>query len=266
MGIVMYGLDETNGEPVAIKLLPYRGRLRRKAVARFHREVEALRNIKHPNLVHLLAHGTIGNQRFLIMDWVEGPTFCDVIEACLMRQAMPGFELVRGWLIQACDGLAAIHNAGVVHRDIKPSNLILENSGVVRIADFGIACLRAVGPSPTSGTEPTTALPDHWVRSPLGRPLTSADEFTGTAGYMAPECVNATFTATAVSDLYSLGITFYEIATGKRPTIGSPPPSTFNASLPQTFDRVIMRLLARVPAGRFASAAEVATAILGIRL
>lgn len=323
MGIVMYGINEATDTPVAIKLLPGCEHIGLKAIARFHREVAALRTIGHPNVVRLLSHGAIGCQRFLVMEWVEGPTFREIIDQGRRPRELPRFEVARDWLIQACAGLAAIHSAGVLHRDIKPSNLILENSIVVHIADFGIACLsrerlatsaandarpdselptalvrsrtadaltgeftstsddpaeaalprafvrpRSVDPHTASGEftssaddQPDSDLPGALLRSPLRERLTAEGEFAGTPDYMAPECLRSTLAASAQSDLYSLGVTFYEILTGERPLVSWPPPSALNHSLPESIDHIIMKLLAESPHERFSSALEVVAAL-----
>lgn len=263
MGIVMHGVDEATGNPVAIKLLIGRERIGRKAIVRFHREVAALRNIFHPNIVRLLSHGAIGNQRFLVMDWVAGPTFRDLIAECRRRRELPRFETARQWLTHACAGLDAIHAAGVLHRDIKPSNLLLENSASVRIADFGIACLapRRVVPSVANDALIKIVSPTPMLRAPLGEPLTEPGEFSGTAQFIAPECLYSGAAASVQSDLYSLGVTFFEIVTGERPLISWPPPSALNHLLPKSFDIVMMRLLAKSPSDRYSSAKEVQAAL-----
>lgn len=264
MGIVLRGLDVATGKPVAIKLITNRDRSRNKAIARFHREVAALRGIRHANVVRLLSHGTIGNQRYLVMDWVEGPNFRDLVAAFRQRRHWPACQRAEDWLMQTCRGLAAIHGAGVIHRDLKPSNLMLDSMAILRITDFGIARLSAGGraPSAPDGGEQQLGL-EASSGPPLGRSVTAAGELLGTPNYMAPECVRSASAASSQSDLYSLGVTFYEISTGERPLIAWPPPSAFNRSLSPTFDSVIMKLLAKNPAERFSSAHEVALALDG---
>lgn len=265
MGVVMRGVDETTDKLVAIKLLIGCDRLRKQSIIRFHREVAALRNVTHSNIVRLLGHGTVGDHRFLIMDWVDGPNFRELVEARRRCRELLRFEVVKEWFVQACSGLGAIHAAGVVHRDIKPSNLMLDPSSDLRIADFGIArtatehaALSAVYEAASSFN---LSVPS--IGSPFELPLTAAGEFTGTADYMAPECFQSAFAASPQSDLYSLGITFYEISTGERPLISWPAPSALNRSLSGTFDKVIMKLLAKNPADRFSSASEVVSALGG---
>jgi serine/threonine protein kinase len=264
MGVVMRGVDEATGGSVAIKLLIGCDRLREKSIARFHREVAALRSVFHPNIVRLFSHGTIGNQRFLIMDWVDGPDFRVLVDTFRRRRELPCFEVLKKWFLQACSGLAAIHAAGVVHRDIKPSNLMLDPSSNLRIADFGIACTateRAAFPVADEARS-VTRVRDPSIGSPFELPLTAAGEFTGTADYMAPECFRSPSAANPQSDMYSLGITFYEISTGERPLISWPAPSALNQSLPEAFDIAIMKLLAKNPADRYSSVYDVASALV----
>lgn len=263
MGLVMRGINENTGQPVAIKLLIEREQPRQAAIARYHREVAALRNLGHPNIVRLLSHGTIGKHRFLVMDWVEGPTVRDVIAAFRRRMELPSFEVTRRWMLQLCAGLSAIHAAGVIHRDIKPSNLIVENGVTLRIADFGIARRPAEDAS-------FSYLRDHAHRdgprpgaigSPFGEPLTSHGEVPGTADYMAPECIRSLLTGDVRSDFYSLGVTFYEFVTGQRPQFHFTPPSMLNLSLPAGFDAMMLKLLAENPGARFSSAGQVVSAL-----
>lgn len=263
MGMVLRGIDENTGQAVAIKLLIERDRPQPAAIARYYREVAALRNLNHPNIVRLLSHGTVGTHRFLVMDWVEGPTLRDVIVTFRRRMELPAFEAARDWMLQGCAGLAAIHAAGVVHRDIKPSNLIVENHVTVRIADFGIARRSGESESFAHGHDRTQqdGSPAAEIGSPFGVPLTSDGEVPGTADYMAPECFQSSLAGGIQSDLYSWGVTCYELLTGERPQSGWLPPSVLNPSLPAAFDDVMLKLLADDPAARFSCAAEAAAAL-----
>ena len=191
MGVVWRGQDLETGEQVAIKLLRPEFATNPASLARFVGERNALMRFRHPNVVNLRDMIVEGERLALVMDLVSGGD----LDAFRQRNGgtlAPG--LAASLTAQICDGLAAAHAAGIIHRDLKPSNVLLEG-GQVRLADFGIA--RIVGESKS----------------------TTAGMVMGTAAYLAPEMIDGADPAPAC-DVYSAGITLYELIAGHAPFSG----------------------------------------------
>ncbi|MFO0846931.1 MAG: protein kinase [Gemmataceae bacterium] len=248
MGVVFLAEDPHLERRVALKVLPPE-LADAEAKARFLREAKAQAAIDHD---HVVAAHQVGEDRgvpFIAMPLLTGQT----LAAALAEQgALPVAEVVRVGR-EAADGLAAAHDRGLMHRDVKPANLWLEGSRRrVKILDFGLA----------RGTAPTAR---------LGEPLTEQGITVGTPHYMAPEQAQGRPTDPR-ADLFSLGVVLYEAATGVRPFTGPdgmavmaavvtdtpPPPAAVNPAVPAALSELIVRLLAKDPAGRPASAAAVA--------
>jgi serine/threonine protein kinase len=191
MGVVWRGTDLETGEQVAVKLLRPEFATNPASLARFVGERNALLRFRHPNVVNLRDMIVEGDRLALVMDLVSGGD----LDAFRQRNGgtlAPG--LAASLTAQICDGLAAAHAAGIVHRDLKPANVLLDN-GRVRLADFGIA--RIVGESKA----------------------TTAGMVMGTAAYLAPELIDGA-EPTPACDVYSAGITLYELIAGHAPFSG----------------------------------------------
>jgi len=180
----------------ALKILPLERMQDGQAVARFHREMELIGRLDHPNVVRATDAGEAGGIHFLIMELVDGIDLgrlarwygpLAVADACAIAY-------------QTAIGLHAVQAQGLVHRDIKPSNLMLTKNGEVKILDLGLACIRGAGP---------------------GEELTTSGLLMGTADYMAPEQGTDPHHVDIRADLYSLGCTLYKLLTGKPPFDGS---------------------------------------------
>jgi serine/threonine protein kinase len=211
-------------------------------------EAEALlaAKIHHPNVVAVLDAGRIDDTPFVVMERLPGLTLRE-----RFRDAPLGDDEIRSIGMQILHGLAAAHELGVIHRDIKPSNVLAGPRGTWKIADFGIATWLAAE-STLSGT----------------------GELIGSAPYLAPERVEGR-SATAASDLYSVGVVLFEAATGRRPverndalaTVmairegAAEPLSAFRPNLDPALSRAIERALVLDPAQRWPSAAEFAGAL-----
>ena len=252
MGVV-YLAERADGEfrkQVAIKLLPVSADEQVKQ--RFRRERQILADLEHPNIARLLDGGTLDGQPFVVMEFVAGQSLREVLR---QRDALPVNE-VAAIVWQVCDGLAEAHERGVIHRDIKPENLILaERHGQphVTILDFGIAKLQQ-SPNTTSQTQNALIL--------------------GTPSYMSPEQAAGAGLAEidARSDIYSLGMVMYELLTGEpafkgdsfmsvlyqhqhvRPT----PLHELKSSVSRAVSEVVMKALAKEPAGRQQTAKQLA--------
>jgi serine/threonine protein kinase len=214
---------------------------------RFHREIRILASLNHFNIAGLHTAFYHENQLVMVMEFVEGQTF-----ASLTRAAPVAVPNAINWISQVLLALGAAHSAGIVHRDIKPGNIMLTKDGVVKLLDFGIA-FRETSPH-----------------------LTQAGHIFGSLNYMAPEQFIGG-TVTALSDIYSAGITLYELVTSQLPFTGSTtyeimtahlektpvPPNNVNPSLPPFLCRAILRSLAKDPAQRFQSAEDFRVALNG---
>jgi eukaryotic-like serine/threonine-protein kinase len=209
-------------------------------VERFHREVQTLATLNHVNIAALHTAFYHENQLAMVMELIHGETLRDKQQ----RSAIP-LEDALGYIAQTLRALAYAHNLAVVHRDIKPSNIMIGNDGVVKLLDFGIALA-----GQSTG-------------------LTRAGYLLGSLNYMSPEQVNGG-KATTRSDIYSVGVTLYELLTGKLPITGAStyqimighmnqipaPPHEVAASVPPALSAEVMRALEKDPERRFATAEE----------
>ncbi len=171
----------------------------------------------------------------------------EFVDGVNLRQAMRAGHLTPAEALrivpQLCDALQFAHDEGVVHRDIKPENILLDKGGQVKVVDFGLAKLLGLSAADTG--------------------LTGTRQMLGTMHYMAPEQLAAARTVDHRADIYSLGVTFYEMLTGELPLGRFPPPSQ-QADIDARLDDVVLRTLEREPADRYQHASEVKTAVEAI--
>ncbi|NVB37192.1 serine/threonine protein kinase [Pseudenhygromyxa sp. WMMC2535] len=206
MGVVYEAIDEDLDRRVAIKLVRPTSRSRQRQ-RRLLREAQAMARLTHPNVVVVYEVGSVGEQVFIAMEYVEGPT----LERWLSEGVGEGgWEASLRLFVQAGRGVHAAHEAGLVHRDFKPENVLIGDDGRVRVADFGLALPelelelepgRAEGPRPRADA------------------LTKTGVLVGTPAYMAPE-VLAGGRADALSDQFSFCVALYEALYGHRPFTG----------------------------------------------
>ncbi len=232
-----------SGSPVALKILRRHLVSSPQAVDRFQTEVRAASALHDPNIVTVYESGDSPAGMFLAMEWVEGPTFRQ-----LMATGAAEISDASDWGEQAASALAAAHAANILHRDIKPENIILRKDGVVKILDFGLA--RLAGPVQI---EPNLK----------GASGTISGTLSGTLLYMSPEILRGE-TASSASDVFSLGALLYELWTGQHPFAGETPldvyeaiecrvvaaPSALRAGIPDEIDSLLLRMLNRDPALR----------------
>lgn len=238
---------------VALKVLPL-GRVKDRAyLDRFYQEARAAARLDHPNIVRAYDVESEGDIHFLVMEFVPG---CDL--AALVRKQGPlPYRLAAEYIRQAAVGLAAAHRAGLVHRDIKPANLLVDEKGVVKILDLGLALLSSADEERSSLT------------------LEGGDNVLGTADYIAPEQAMNSHTVDARADIYSLGCSLYFLLTGHPPFdrgsvaqrllahIRQQPPSIFDdrPDAPPRLVEICMWMMAKDPDQRPQSAEEVAAAL-----
>jgi hypothetical protein len=244
MGEVYRADDLTLDHPVALKFLSAAFASGDARLSQFHNELRVARQVSHKNVCRLYDLGEAAGHRFLTMEYVDGEDLGSLLRRIGRIPHDKAVDIAR----QLCAGVAAAHERGVLHRDLKPANVMIDGDGNVRITDFGIAT--------ASGQ--------------------TGSEFAGTPQYMAPEQFTGT-PASIKSDIYALGLTLFEVFTGRRAqdtrTIdelrqfhesGTPTtPSSIVRDLDPAVERLIMRCLERDPDRRPASALVVAAALPG---
>jgi serine/threonine protein kinase/tetratricopeptide (TPR) repeat protein len=253
MGTVYLARDTRLGRNVAIKLLNVEEVATEEQRLRFLREARAAAAVRHQNIATIYeVDETADLMPFIVMEYCEGETLADRIR----RRPLDAEELVRV-ARQIASAVAAAHSQGIVHRDLKTPNIIIEPSGLVKILDFGLA--RRTGPA-TPGSFQSTG-----------------NHFFGTLHFLSPEQARGE-QADERSDLFSIGVVFYQLATGRLPFEGEPPlmvlekirdgePQPFvplDPNLPPSIIKIIGRLLQKKPADRYQSAADLARDIEAI--
>ncbi len=223
MGVVYEAEDQKLGRSVAIKLLPEATRRDPSALERFWREARTASSLNHAGICTIYELNESGDQPFIVMELLEGQS----LDKAHFRRPMPYPKLL-DFGVQVADALDAAHRKGILHRDIKPGNIFLSPSGQVKILDFGLAKLEAGHTSPNGANGDKT-------NATLGGPLpqdllTSPGAAVGTIAYMSPEQARGE-TLDARSDVFSLGVVLYELATGQHPFSGSTTAVTFDRIL-----------------------------------
>lgn len=237
MGVVYRAVQTSLSRPVALKVLPPELASDPQFVERFHREALALGSLSHARIVSVIDRGVEEGMAFLAMELVEG----EGLRQRMQRGSLTPKEAVR-IAIQVCEGLSYAHGKGVVHRDIKPENLLLDRSGNVKIADFGLARI---------------------VRGDARESLrlTMSNMALGTPFYMAPEQMEGAAAVDGRADLYALGVVLYEALTGGLPIGRFESPREKFKDVDARLDALVMRMLEKNPDRRPASADEVASAL-----
>jgi serine/threonine protein kinase len=262
MGVVYEAEDQKLGRSVAIKMLPEATRSNPEAIERFWREARAASSLNHPGICIIHELNESGDHPFIVMELLEGQSL-DKLD----RRAMPYPKLL-DFGVQVADALAAAHRKGILHRDIKPGNIFVSPSGQAKILDFGLAKFGDADSSLAStlvdgGSE--TAVEGVFPR----QLLTSPGSTPGTIAYMSPEQARGE-ALDARSDVFSLGVVLYTLATGRHPFIGSTTavtfdrilnaaptaPTSINPELPLEFERVLNEVLEKDREIRCQSAAE----------
>ena len=245
MGRVYRAVHEALGKEVAVKVLNVSLVMNSTFVDRFLREARAAAQLDHPNVVRILNAGEEGGRHFIVMEMVSGENLRVRLARDQRLERPEALRIITG----VAHALTAAHELGLVHRDIKPDNIMIDEHGVVKVADFGLA-----------------------------RHVANAGEITGegvacgTPPYMSPEQIGGQ-AVDGRSDLYSLGIVLYECLAGRRPfsahdllgwlachTQMEPEPLRRHAQdLPEEVEELVARLLAKRPEERYADARELLT-------
>jgi len=249
MGAVYLARDSVLNRNVAIKVMNATIAKDELLRQRFLREAQSAGGLQHPNVVTIYDFGEIDGYLFIAMEFVEGT---DLESALEVEPPMPLDDRL-AVMIDTLRGLDYAHQHGIVHRDLKPANIRLTLDGRAKLMDFGIAHVAS-------------------------QKLTQTGMIMGTTYYMAPEYISGE-PVTAASDLFSMGAVLYEVLTGRRPFTGETmqaiifsviqhepaAPSQVVPTLPAAVDAIVARAIAKDPAGRFASAREMADALQEVR-
>jgi len=246
MGVVFRAVDVQLDRPVAIKMLNADLARDPQVVERFRTEARAQANLNHVNLATLYAFLVDQGNAFMVMEFVEGETFEQIINR---RGPIPPEDAVP-WFKQALLGIGAAHRMGIIHRDIKPSNLMLNRQGIVKVMDFGIA--KVVG----------------------ARGMTRTGMQLGTLPYMSPEQIQNR-SVDMRTDIYALGITLYQMLSGHVPfesdsdfeimnghITATPPPLTrMYPYAPVQYENVVMKALEKNPDNRYQTVEQFGAAL-----
>jgi serine/threonine protein kinase len=253
MGCVFIAEDPADERKVAMKVLAADHALDAGMLARMKLESVAGMRLKHPNIVRTETLGTTGAVHYLVMELVRGITLHELVALHGALKAPMACDIA----LQAAEALRAAHKAGIVHRDIKPANILIDNTGTARLLDFGLALIGDVADEEFSLS------------------MVFGHDCLGTPDYIAPEQIVDSRKVDGRADLYSLGATLYVALTARVPfpdklnkakleahrTRQPPDVCEVNPEVPREIGDIVMRLMSKDPAQRFASAAELIAAL-----
>ena len=261
MGVVWKARDTRLDREVVIKLLPVELEADTERLARLELEAKTVASINHPNIVTLYSVEEADGIRFLTMEWIDGRSLTEVVPT-------QGLALNRFFdiAIALTDAVSAAHERGVTHRDLKPANVMVTPEGRVKVLDFGLA-------------KATEAAEDRDPSERSTRGLTEAGRVLGTIMYMSPEQVRGE-TVDHRSDIFSLGIVLYEMATGERPFKGDSSAEIISAllrdtprsvtdlkpGLPGHLARIVRACLEKDPDRRYQSAKDLRNALEDLKI
>jgi serine/threonine protein kinase len=271
MGTVYLARQISLDRPVALKVMNPRWASDPVFVARFTREAYAAAQLVHHNVVQIYDIGQDNGVNYFSMEYVKGQTLSEILKA----EGKLDVDVAVGYILQAARGLKAAHEQGMVHRDVKPDNLMLNDLGVVKVADLGL--VKTPGSSePGEQAEHDDAPQTRKSRGSQGSlssmpSVTNVGSAMGTPTYMAPEQGMNAATVDHRADIYSLGCTLYVLVTGRVPFKGktaievmtrhlkdSPiPPEAISKRVPPEVSAIILKMMAKKPGDRQADMSEV---------
>src|SRR5580704_17185319 len=245
MADVYLAQDQLLGREVAVKVLHHHFAEDHEFVERFRREASSAAALSHPNIVGIFDRGEWNGTYYIAMEYVAGRSLKEIVREGGPLEPAAAIDIV----VQILRAARFAHRRGVVHRDLKPHNVIIDEEGRARVTDFGIARAGASD-------------------------MTLTGSIMGTAQYLSPEQAQG-LAVSAASDLYSVGVILYELLTGVVPFEGETavaiafkqvsavpqPPSALRPGLPPSLDAIVLRVLAKDPAQRYADADELIAAL-----
>lgn len=248
MGAVYRALDVALKRPVALKVIHALKRQDDEYIRRLEREAQSVAQLVHPNIVQVYRFGEVDGIYYIAMQHIEGSDLGWLLKVNRIAGATMPIAQVMGIMHDISEALDYAHSQGVIHRDVKPANILVDSQQHAYLSDFGIA--RLPGAETHSG-------------------------FLGSPFYMSPEQIMEGGRIVPQTDLYSLGITLFEMLTNRIPFAGdgtvqvafqhvsqpAPPPSQYNPALPPSIDEIVLRLLAKNPEERFQTAREMMDAL-----
>src|SRR6266404_9050204 len=199
MGEIYKAQDTRLNRFVAIKVLPTGSSGDPERRRRFIQEAQAASALNHPNIITIHDIVSEGDSEFMVMEYVAGKTLVDLIPKGGLRMAQ-----ALKYAVQMTDALSVAHGAGIIHRDLNPANVMVTDSGLVKILDFGLAKLTDRGPMSSVGDNTQTI---------ADAPLTVEGSIIGTVSYMSPEQAQGKKVDTR-SDIFSFGVVLYEMVSG----------------------------------------------------
>ncbi len=241
MGVVYKGKHTTLNRFAAIKVLPAQFASDELCLQRFMREADTLARLQHQNIVNIYDLETQDETQYLIMEYVNGQTLADILSSNGPFLPDDAAKIIRDVAL----ALSHSHVKGIIHRDIKPANIMIDEDGIVKVADFGIA----------------RVMEDYSV---------TKTGVIGTPKYMSPERIKGELDIDGRSDIYALGIVFYEMVTGEVPFADAnefsileshirtapPPPSNVRSDLPKVYEKIILRCLEKNKEARYPTCSE----------
>jgi len=241
MGVVYKGKHATLNRFAAIKVLPAQLASDELCLQRFMREADTLARLQHQNIVNIYDIETQDETQYLIMEYVNGQTLADILSSRGPFAPDEAAKIIKDVAL----ALSHSHVKGIIHRDIKPANIMIDEEGVVKVADFGIA----------------RVMEDYSV---------TKTGVIGTPKYMSPERIKGEKDIDGRSDIYALGIVFYEMVTGEVPfsdenefsilekhiRTAPPPPSNVRSDLPKVYEKIILRCLEKNTKARYPTCNE----------
>jgi serine/threonine protein kinase len=269
MGEIFKAQDTRLNRFVAVKVLSTSNSGEPERRRRFIQEAQAASALNHPNIITIHDIVSEPDAEFMVMEFVAGKTLVDLIPKGGLT-----LPLALKYAVQMTDALTAAHNAGIVHRDLKPANVMVTESGLVKILDFGLAKLTdrsaMTSTGPHSGAEATQTL--------ATAPLTVEGSIIGTVSYMSPEQAQGRKVDTR-SDIFSFGVVLYEMVTGRRAFAGENAISTLSAILrdearpiaevapdvPPQIEQLVRRCLRKSPDDRWQSMHDVKAALTALK-
>lgn len=236
---------------VAVKILKEEFSFNKSFVEKFKIEAMAAARITHPNIVNIYDVGQQGDVYYIVMEYVEGRSLKEIISEQSPLPIGKALDIA----VMICDGVHCAHEKGIIHRDIKPHNILITNTGMVKVADFGIA--RAI----SSAT------------------ITFGGNIVGSVHYISPEQAKGE-PVNPTSDIYSIGCVLYEMVTGQVPFNAESPitvalkhihdevpsPRKINEAVPAALENIILKAMDKVPGRRFATAEEMRNALLNLHV